>query len=1105
MIRNVLGYTNRSSRRTAFCRLIALWTALLLIGSQSDSLAAESTEESIALYADAANAQTGGAYALAINNWKKFLDKYPDDQLASKAAHYLGVCHMQKESPDYGAAATAFALALKDREYELREESLANLGWCYYAAAGDGPKRDEDKLRKTIETFDLLRKEKPRGDYSDRALFYTGEAAYGLGDLKKAIDAYNRFLKLPNANESPLRCDALYARGIAYEELSDTKNAIASFQALLDGCAASELAGDVLLRMGDLRITAKDFTAAIDSFQEAFEKASTDEDKAYALFRQAFALVQAGQPGEAALRYDRLEKDFADTAYAANATLAAGQSLYRAGETENAAERFEQVLSKGNPNTATEAAHWLARIFISKQDNAAAIRVAKAQLENADGPFLFDLQVDLAEALASDPATVAESIEVAEKAYRSDPEDPLASRALYNAAFSLLQINRYDKAGELANEFVQRFANDPLAADVQFIAAESDLMTGKIDQAITKYQSLLAQSSPDDPQRPVWVLRTAMALNRKQNYDACVGLLKQEYAAIKNDAQKAEAQFLMGQAHMMLNRPTEAATAFEQCVSLVPNSARAMEASLLRGNALLAAGETDKAKQAWTSLVDSNGTTRMADQARYKLAQVAADAMRHQEAIELYQQVIQANRDPGLIPYALYGLGWSNMQINSHEAALAPLSKLLDDAPSHALADDALLARGISYRTLSQLEPARRDLESYLAADASDEKPSGENLGHALYELAIVEQKSDRNAAAAERLEQLIKEVPDYPGMDEVLYELAWSYRQAKNEPGSVRSFRTLQDRFPDSKYAAEAAYFVAQDAYQQSDWESAAQYFRLAADKTSDNSTSEKALYRLGWSLFKAGKLDEAKEAFSQQAEKHSEGAMAIDALMMVGECAFKLERYEDALKAYQAGRERIQTNDDSSKTVIEAAERQVRELILLHGGQASAQLGNWDESVNWYDELKTRFPATAYLPQVYYETGVAFQQKGDNEKALDYFKQVADRYRRREIGARARFMAGEIYFGNKQFDKAIPEFQAVMFGFGGADAPSEIKNWQAKSGFEAGRCSELLMQGAQTADARDRAKTFATQFYQYVVDKHAEHELVEKSAARLKALGGT
>ena len=97
---------------------------------------------------------------------------------------------------------------------------------------------------------------------------------------------------------------------------------------------------------------------------------------------------------------------------------------------------------------------------------------------------------------------------------------------------------------------------------------------------------------------------------------------------------------------------------------------------------------------------------------------------------------------------------------------------------------------------------------------------------------------------------------------------------------------------------------------------------------------------------------------------------------------------------------------------------------------------------------------------------------------------------------------MMGEIYFGQKRFDKAIPAFQSVMYGFGAEQAAESIKNWQAKSGFEAGRCSELLMQTARTQAAKNRSREFALKFYQYVVGKHPDHELAEKSAERLEAL---
>ena len=1069
----------------------------LVSSSRNDVAAAESTEESIALYADAANFQTNGAIELAIENWKKFLGKYPDDDLASKAAHYLGVCYMQKKDPDYVAAAKAFGTALEDKKYELREESLANQGWCYYASAGDGPQRDQGMLRKTIATFEQLRKENSKSDYIDRAYFYSGEAAYGLGEREKAIKLYNSFLTLPAAKESPLRCDALYARGIALEELEQTEQAVKSFQELLSSCADSSLAIDVHLRLGDLKIMQRDFSAAVASFEKAIAESEDDADKSYAIFRQAYALVQNGKPNEAAVRYDRLQKEFPRSPYAANATLASGQSLYRGGDIDRAAERFEKVLGQNNSVAATEAAHWLARIKLSKGDPASAVEIAERQIKaGVDGDFSVDLRVDLAEALSMNPETIAESIDVAEKVYRDAPEDSLAPRALYNAAFSALQLNQYDRAGKLATEFLDRYFGDQLSSDVRFIVAESQLLTGKTAEAVKNYQTLLSGSSNDNVQRSVWVLRAAVAMNSLKSYDESIKLLKKEYSALKQPEQKAEAQFLVGQAHLMSARPADAAVSFGRTIEVAPDWPRSTEAMLLQGTAFLSSGDRAKAKTTWTRLMDSDATSTMADQARYKLAQLASSDGDYASAIKLYGEIVDADRDKGLIPYALYGRGWSLMQQGNHREALKPLGRILRESPGHPLSDDALIARGISQRTLGDVAAAESDLIKYMEL-----KPTGVNLGHALYELALVDQKQNRPNDAAAKLQRLVDEVPTYPGMDKVLYELGWSLRESGQVDQAVKQFRQLLSKYPDAALAAEAAYFVGQQSYSASDWPTAATYFRVAADKTDDDAMSEKALYRLGWSMFKDSKLGQAKDAFEKQAQKHPRGKLAIDAQMMVGECLFKNGDFEKALESYARGREKIRASDENSKSLRDAAERQVRELILLHGGQSAAQLKHWDEAIGWYDELKERFPATAYLPQVFYETGFAYQQKNDNKQALKYFGQVAERYRS-EVGARARFMMGEIFFGEKQFDKAIPEFQRVMFGYGAENAPAEIKNWQAKSGFEAGRCSELLMQTARAKEAKDSSRKFATQFYQYVVQKHPGHELAKKSAERLEAL---
>ncbi len=378
--------------------------------------------------------------------------------------------------------------------------------------------------------------------------------------------------------------------------------------------------------------------------------------------------------------------------------------------------------------------------------------------------------------------------------------------------------------------------------------------------------------------------------------------------------------------------------------------------------------------------------------------------------------------------------------------------------------------------------------------------PTGTNLGHALYELALIDQKNKAPEQAAEKLNRLVSEVPDYPSMDKVLYELGWSLQESGDVDSAIKHFDQLVSRFPDATLTPDAAYYIGQNNYVAKQWGQAAKRFTLAAHST-DDSLAEKALYRLGWSQFKLGNYRDAEAAFTEQSKNYPNGNLAFDALAMVGECWFKQGEFEQALEKYKKALEQIRANDETSASVRDKAARQVRELTLLHGGQSAAQLEQWDSAIQWHNEHRQRFPSSSYLAQVFYETGFAYHQKGDNKNGLKFYTQVADKYRS-QVGARARFMIGEIHFANQALEKAIPEFQRVMFGFGAEQAPVEIKNWQAKSGFEAGRCSEVLVQAAKTEKSKQKAIQFAKNFYSYVIEKHPDHELADDARKRMEAL---
>ncbi len=190
-----------------------------------------------------------------------------------------------------------------------------------------------------------------------------------------------------------------------------------------------------------------------------------------------------------------------------------------------------------------------------------------------------------------------------EKVYRDSPGDELAPRALYNAAFSALQINQPKQALELALEFITKFPRDTLAPDIKFIAAEGQLLTGNVKDAADTYKSLLASTSKDNIQRPLWLLRAGATCNAARAFDDTIKFLSAELDSLPQPSQKAEAQLLIGQAYLMSGRPSEAATAFRASRKADPKWARGDEAFLLEGQAQLASEDKDSAVATWLQLI----------------------------------------------------------------------------------------------------------------------------------------------------------------------------------------------------------------------------------------------------------------------------------------------------------------------------------------------------------------------------------------------------------------------------------------------------------------------------------------------------------------------
>ena len=335
-----------------------------------------STPASQKMYNTAAGVHNGGVYDTAAKQWTAFLEKYPDDELAPKAAHYLGIDYMQLKPPQYDQAVKVYSdLLVKYPKFENLPDALLNLGWSQYQLGLAGAKEQFAAADKTFTQ--LIATEK----HVDQALYFQGESRYLQGNREAAVESYAKLVA--DQPKSTLRRDAIYALGVAQEELGQFDAAGATYDLFLKEFGEAEdaaaLATEIRMRKAETILQAgvkleeagkaDDAKKAFADAEAMFAAAAAVKDFAsadHATYRQALCASKQGKFAEAGALYAKVA-DNPQSVYVKEATLDAGRSFYQGQKYDEAEARFRKVVADGGSDTP-EAAHWLAPHFDRSQE-----------------------------------------------------------------------------------------------------------------------------------------------------------------------------------------------------------------------------------------------------------------------------------------------------------------------------------------------------------------------------------------------------------------------------------------------------------------------------------------------------------------------------------------------------------------------------------------------------------------------------------------------------------------------------------------------------------------------------------------------------------------
>jgi len=375
----------------------------------------------------------------------------------------------------------------------------------------------------------------------------------------------------------------------------------------------------------------------------------------------------------------------------------------------------------------------------------------------------------------------------------------------------------------------------------------------------------------------------------------------------------------------------------ERFVEKFPTDKRAGDAALILGKVRFAQGAPDAALEAFKKTLAMTPVPGKPQEARFWEAETLYRMKRFSDARTAYARVAAAEPPSPLLPEALYGLGWTDLELKKRDAAVSDFRRLVKEFPDHETVPSASIqiARALIETkhpdeavTLLEAFPTKYpdhrlvpDSRYYLArakiaAGNTDEGMAqlraftrtypNHELGSSARRAALDSQlKSGKKKDIADEYATLMAQKPPTP---EALYD-AGALAAGLDRPKDVEAaWGRLRKEFPDHALAGRASLEQAQAVFAKNNFKDAAALGRVAAKSTED--------------------------------------AVRGEGLLIVGESEIKLRRPAPALTAFQAAAD------------TPGLEPALRYRALAGTGLAYEEQKQWTQAAKYYDEVAAGSP---------------------------------------------------------------------------------------------------------------------------------------------------
>lgn len=758
--------------------------------------------------------------------------------------------------------------------------------------------------------------------------------------------------------------------------------------------------------------------AYIDYTERAFDKAIQGFDtvmddmrfRSRALYFSAQAAMESGK-NEAADEFASLYLgQFSKEEYAVEACRIKGEALYGMGNYDKAAPTLEIYLNESK-EPAREA---LLKLGLSEYNIGAFLRAPEIFALISENDDAVSQSAHLYSGLSflktDDKARARMELE---QAASMTADNALREQAMYNYIVCLHEMN-YSAFGEavtMFERFLNEFPESQYADQANVYLAETYMNTRNYAAALESIEKIRQPGTAILAAKQKLLYKAGLEAFVNRLTDEALEKFTQSLQLSKYDKQTAaDAYFWRGESYYRKGNFSKAASDYQQHLSNTANkgSREYLLALYGLGYSKFRRADYNGAYTSFDRFVTSSNVVNTIDRATVsdawsRIGDCYFQARQFTNAERSYDKAI--NVDPSTCDYAVYQKAFAQGLLGRYDDKISTLSYLTRNFPLSDYADDAIYEKGRSYVQLERGAQAQETFRELL-----EKYPESVYAPAAGNQIALIYYQNDNIRAAIDTYKKVIL---NYPGSE-----------QANVAMRDLKSLHVEENMVEDYvEFATQAkssvvidvtehdslAYTAAEQAYMRNETKTATEGFLKYLQQFPNGAYTLIAHYHLGC-IYSAQNMYEEALSHLQPVAAVKSCTWCEDATSRIADMAYNRRDFNLALSSYKD----LKTITMRSDTRLHAQTNLVRSAWALQDQDLVI-----NEVGTFLDDAKLA-PETA-IEMRYYRAKSYLAQKLTKTAQADLALLAKDT--RNIYGAEAKYLLAQLYFDNRQLDKAEKE----------------------------------------------------------------------------------